>query len=162
MALTFNDDQEAELLKTIGLPEANPGETDVQLVLDTIADLAEQAGGVDSGKPSAIAAAAKAAGLEVVDTASLAALRSDAAEGRRMQAAAELAQIETTVDDAINKGKIPTARRAHWVALIQADAGMAEVLAATPNETAVALTELGHSLEPISTTGNGADDEWFY
>lgn len=156
MALTFNDDQEAELLKALGLPEAEPGQTDVQLVLDTINDLAEQAGGVDPTKPSAVAAAAKAAGLEVIDTASLAALRGDAAEGRRLTAEAKLAKVEATVDDAINKGKIPIARRDAWVAMIQADPVMERTLADIPNDT-IPMTEVGHSVEARADT-----DEWLY
>lgn len=156
MALTFNDDQEAELLKTLGLPAAEPGETDVQLVLDAVNDLADLS--VDPAKPSALAAIAKQSGLEVVDTASLAALRTDAAEGRRLAAAAELAKVEASVDDAIRHGKIPPARRGHWIALLQADPGMAGVLAEIPNETAVALTELGHSIEPVAAN----DGAWLY
>lgn len=160
MALTFNDQQEAELLSAIGLPEADPGETDAELVLDTIKDLAEQPeGGTDPAKPSAIVAAAKAAGLgEIVDAATLAALRADAAEGRRLSAAAKLTQVEASVDDAIRQGKITPARRDHWVNLIQADPGMAQVLADVPPETAIPLTELGHSTEPQ----NSATTEWFY
>lgn len=157
MALTFNDDQEAELLKTLGLPEAEPGETDVQLVLDTINDLAGQAGGADPAKPGAVAAAAKAAGLEVIDTASLAALRGDAAEGRRLAAEARLAKVEATVDDAISKGKIPPARRDAWVAMIQADPVMEHTLADIPNDT-IPMTEVGHSLDPAGAK----TDAWLY
>lgn len=92
MALTLNDEQEAQLLDLIGLPAADPGETNVEDVLDTIADLAEegtkatastQAGGET---PTGIAAAAKAAGLEVVDPSTLDDLRAQAAEGRRLAA----------------------------------------------------------------------------
>lgn len=157
MALTFNDDQEAELLQTLGMPEADPGATDPADVLAVAKDLADQAQGVDPAKPSAVAAAAKAAGLEVIDTASLAALRGDAAEGRRLAAEAQLAKVEATVDEAINKGKIPPVRRGHWVALIQADAAMERTLADIPNETAVPMTELGHSVEARADA-----DEWLY
>lgn len=158
MALTFNDDQETELLNTLGMPEAAPGETNVEDVLAVAKDLAEQAQAVDPAKPSALAAIAKQSGLEVLDTASLAALRTDAAEGRRLAAAAELAKVEASVDDAIGHGKIPPARRGHWVALIQADPGMGDVLRGIPNETAVPLTELGHSVEPVAAN----DGAWLY
>ncbi|WP_111512236.1 phage protease [Mycobacterium kyogaense] len=158
MALTFNDQQEAELLSTLGLPEADPGQTDAELVLDTVKDLATQSDGTDPAKPSAIVAAAKAAGLgELVDPATLAALRNDAAEGRRLTAAAQIAKVENDVDTAIGLGKIAPARREHWVNLIQADPGMAQVLADVPPETAVPMTELGHSTEPEASAA-----EWFY
>jgi hypothetical protein len=37
----------------------------------------------------------------------------------------------------VNKGKITPSRRKHWVPLIEADSGMADRLAAVPNEAAV-------------------------
>jgi hypothetical protein len=112
-------------------------------------------------QPSSVAAAAKRHGMEVMDTETDDALRHDAAEGRKIAAAAARAKTEATVDDAINKGKITAARRKHWVTLIEADPGMADVLAAVPNETAVPLTEVGHGMD-------GAHDDlaergaWFY
>ena len=158
MALAFTDEQAAALLEALGLPAET---TDAQLVIDTTKDLASQAEAVDPAKPSTVAAAAKRNGMEVLDKETAAALRRDAAEGRRLTAAAVLAKVEASVDDAINKGKITPGRRGHWVTLIQADPGMAEVLASVPNETAVPITELGHSSDPIAKTGDDAP-EWFY
>lgn len=103
MTLQFTDEQAAALLDLLGLPADT---TDPQLVVDTVADLADQAAGVDPAKPSAVAAAARKAGLEVVDTDTLAALRHDATEGRRVAAAAAKAAVEAQIDDAISKGKI--------------------------------------------------------
>ena len=154
MALTLTDDQAAALLDALGLPADT---TDAQLV-DTAKDLAAQAEALDPAKPSTVAAAAKRNGLEVIDKDTAQVLRRDAAEGRRIKAAAEFAKVEASVDDAISKGKITPSRRGHWVTLIQADPGMAEVLASVPNETAVPMTELGHSLEPADSAEAG----WFY
>jgi len=80
---------------------------------------------------------------------------------RKIAAAAARTKVEAAVDDAVNKGKITPARRKHWVSLIEADPGMADVLAAVPNETAVPMTEVGHSADA------GTDDlaeagRWFY
>lgn len=161
MALTFSDDQEAELLKLLGLPEAAPGDTDAGLVLDTAADFAAQVAEIDPAKPSTVAAAAKRAGLEVLDTDTLATLRHDAQEGRQIRAAAERQKIEAVVGDAISKGKITPARRKHWIDLINADRGMADVLAAVPNETAVPVSEMGHSNGADGSDG-GPTAEWFY
>ena len=86
------------------------------------------------------------------------ALRRDAAEGRKLAAAAALAKVEAAVDDAINNGKITPARRKHWVTLIEADPEMANVLAAVPNETGVPLTEIGHSTEAELAEAS----RWFY
>lgn len=128
-----------------------------QLVIDTAVDLAAQLG--DPAKPSTIAASAKRAGLEALDTDTAAALRRDAAEGRKIAAAAAKSKVEASVDDAVGKGNITPSRRKHWVALIEADPGMADVLAATPNETAVPMTEVGHSADNADLTQPAT---WFY
>ncbi|MFB1299007.1 hypothetical protein ACAG24_026230 [Mycobacterium sp. pW049] len=159
MALTLNDDQEADLLKLLGLPEAAPGDTDAGLVIDTIVDLAAQVEALDPAKPSTVAAAAKRNGMEVIDTATADALRRDAAEGRKIAAAAARAKVEASVDDAIDKGKIMASRRKHWVTLIEADPGMADVLAATPNETAVPLSQIGHAADNADLAQPAG---WFY
>jgi hypothetical protein len=85
------------------------------------------------------------------------------AEGRKLAAAAAHQKIEASVDDAIRKVKITPARRKHWINLIGADPGMADVLASVPNETAVPLTEVGHSV----SAENGGNDfaesaTWFH
>ena len=156
MALTISDDQAAALLDALGLPADT---TDPQLVVDTVVDLAAQAEALDPAKQSTVAAAARRAGLEVIDADTVAALRHDAQEGRKLAAAAARTTIEAAVDDAISKGKITAARRKHWVTLIEADPEMAKVLAATPPETAVPMTEIGHGVEADALTRQPA---WFY
>jgi hypothetical protein len=141
MAITLDDDQAAALLEALGLPADTD---DVQLVVDTTTDLAAQVGELDPSKPSTVAAAAKRAGLEVIDKDTADALRRDAANGRQMAAAAATQKIEASVDEAVRHGKITPARRKHWVTLIGADPGMADVLASIPNETAAPMSEAGH------------------
>jgi hypothetical protein len=155
--MQFDDDQTAALLDALGLPADTD---DPQLVIDTAVDLAAQLG--DPSKPSAIAASAKHAGLEVIDTDTAAALRRDAAEGRKIAAAAAKAkvEVEAAVSDAVDKGKITPARRNHWVTLIDADPGMAEVLAAVPAQTAVPLSEVGHATDNTGDLAEAAP--WFY
>lgn len=157
MTLTFDDDQAAALLEALGLPADT---TDPQLVTDTAVDLAAQVADIDPAKPSTVAAAAKKAGLEVIDTATAESLRRDAADGRKMAAAAAQQRIEASVDDAVRKGKITPARRKHWITLIGADPGMAEVLASVPNETAVPMTEAGHSMNPDPGDNLADVDAW--
>jgi len=152
--MEFTPEQITALLTALGLPDDTD---DPQLVVDTAADLAAQLG--DPAKPSTIAASAKRAGLEVLDTATADALRRDAQEGRKIAAAAARERVEAAVDDAISKGKVMASRRKHWVSLIEADPGMADVLAATPNETAVPLTEVGHSADSADLAKPAT---WFY
>ena len=155
MAITFTDDQAAAVLDALGLPGDT---TDPQLVAATAADMAAQVAASGPSKPSAIAAAAKAPGLEVIDADTAAALRHDAAQGRKLAAAAARITVEAAVDDAITKGKITAARRKHWVTLIEADPEMADVLASTPNELAVPMTEVGHSADIAEAN----TPTWFY
>lgn len=155
MALAFDDQPAADLLDTLGLPTDT---TDTALILATVKDAITT---TPEAPPSQIAAAAKKAGLEVLDTDTAAALRAEAAEGRQIKAAAARQKIEDTVTTAITKGKITAARRKHWVDLITADPAMADVLASVPDETAVPFTEIGHSVgtengEPPTNAG------WFY
>lgn len=158
--MEFTPEQIIALLAALGLPDDTD---DPQLVVDIAVDLAAQLG--DPAKPSTIAASAKRAGLEVIDADTAAALRHDAAEGRKIAAAAAAAaaaaraRVEASVGDAVTKGKITPARRKHWVSLIEADPGMADVLAAVPNETAVPLSEVGHSAD---NTDDRAESGWFY
>lgn len=157
MALTFDDDQAAALLEALGLPVDT---TDLDTIAATVKDAAT-ASTAETAQPSAVAAAARRAGLGVMDNDSLEALKRDAAEGRQIKAAAAKQKIEASVDDAIRKGKITPARKSHWVALIEADPEMANVLASTPDETAVPMTEIGHG---VSNDGAPAGEQsaWFY
>jgi hypothetical protein len=52
-----------------------------------------------------------------------------------------------------------TRSRAVWISLCTHEEGMLEVLAAVPNETAVPLTELGHS---VDVDENADKPAWFY
>jgi len=161
MAVTFNDEQEAELLKLLGLPEAAPGDTDAGLTLDTITDLAHQVEGLDPAKPSTIAASARRHGMDLVDHETHESLKRDATAGRQIAAAAAKAKVEASVDAAVDKGKITPSSRKHWVTLIEVDPGMADVLAAVPDETAVPMSEVGHATD----TGTGGVTDaaaWFY
>lgn len=165
-AIVFTPEQSAQLLQTLGLP---PDTADPDLVLATIADLAtdeatedSQPGGDTADKPpSQIAAAAKRAGLEVIDASSAEALRRDAAAGRQLIAAEAQRKVEAAVDAAIDKGKTTPARRKHWVQLIAADPGMADVLAAVPDETAIALKAIGHASN-VDVKDIASAAEWFY
>lgn len=154
MALTFDDTQAATLLELLGLP----ADTDD---IDTVQATVKDAVTPTDGKPSEVAAAAKRAGLEVIDGDTLSALRNEAAEGRQIKAAAAREKIEAAVGDAITKGKITPSRRDHWINLITHDAEMANVLASVPDETAVPMTEIGHGIDALGQPGQPADG-WFY
>lgn len=152
----FTEEQSTQFLELLGLPADT---TDVAAIFAVVEDLIKQASENEGSKPSDIAAAAKRAGLEVTDPDSFTRLQAEAAEGRQIKAAAAAAKIEASVADAISKGKITPARKKHWVTLITADPGMEQVLASVPNETAMPMSELGHSHDDAGDITEPAD--WF-
>ena len=152
----FSPDQAGQLLDLLGLPADT---TDPDLIVATVADLVAQVAA--ELKPSEVAAAAERQGFDLIDADSLAALRREAAEGRQVKAAAEAQRVEASVDDAIRKGKITPSRRKHWVDLIAADPGMADVLARTPDETATAMSAIGHGVDAAEGSATHAD-AWLY
>ncbi|WP_156296389.1 phage protease [Mycobacterium paragordonae] len=156
MALMFDDEQAAALLDALGLPTDT---TNIDTALATVKD-AVTASTAETAQPSAVAAAARRVGLELIDADTITALRRDANEGRQIKAAAARQKIEDAVSEAISKGKITAARRKHWVTLIEADPAMAEVLASVPDETAVPLTEIGHGRGDEAT--DAPADAWFH
>lgn len=133
MTITLTDDQTAKLLTALGLPDDT---ADADLIVATVEDLAK----ADSGD---IVAAAKRAGSEVVDKTTLDGLRADAQRGRDLITAAAKREVDDKVDAAVRAGKIPPARKGHWVTLVTNDASMADVLAGMPDGLAVNMTESG-------------------
>jgi hypothetical protein len=98
-----------------------------------------------------------------MDPEKVAKLQSDAALGALARAEQIAAAHAKVVDDAIGKGKITPVRRDHFLALMTADEqGTTELLAGIPPETAVPMTEIGHSLDPqASADTNVLDDPKF-
>lgn len=133
MALTLDDNQTAQLIQALGLPADT---TDIDTILSTVADMAKTDGGD-------VVAAAKRAGLATIDPESLVQLQAAAQHGREIAAAAAKQRVEDAVESAIHAGKIPVARRAHWVTLITNDKAMADVLASMPDDL-IPMNEMGH------------------
>lgn len=133
--LTLTPEQAGRLLTALGLPTDT---TDPELILATVEDLAK----ADAGDP---VAAARRVGMEALDVTTLEALRADAQCGRELVAAAARREVEDNVDKAIKAGKIPPARRDHWVQLVGNDRKMADVLASMPDNL-VPVDEIGHGV----------------
>ncbi|MGX9295159.1 phage protease [Tsukamurella paurometabola] len=141
-------EQWGALLAALGLAH----EASADEVIAAVSDLATSEAAT-VGKPSAIAAAAGRIGMQVIDRDSLNALKAQAAEGAQIKAAAAKADIEAAVDDAVRQGKITRGRRQHWITLCAADPAMKQVLASIPRETAVPMSEIGHSVDTDDDTG---------
>lgn len=87
-------------------------------------------------------------GVVAVDKAQLDALRADAAAGREARAQQEREGRERLVAAAISDGRIAPARREHWIAALEADAGMADVLAGLEKGLIPVNGAIGHDGEP--------------
>lgn len=120
------DDMSAELIKglreQIGIP-AEATLTDNEILAALAEALAEQAETV------APVVAAPAAGTVVLDEAAYQDLQAKAAEGSAARKEQLAAARTNLVEAAVNDGRIPPARREHWVNTLEADPGMEATLA---------------------------------
>ncbi|RKR94893.1 hypothetical protein DFJ75_1698 [Williamsia muralis] len=145
----FTADQTNKLLELLGLSPDDPS-IDVATILTVIEDMSK----ASAGDPIA---AAKKAGLTTIDPESLTHLQAEAQKGRDLIAASARREVEDKVDTAIKAGKIPPARKGHWITLVTNDGALGEVLASMPANV-LPVAEIGHS--------GGAEDaaepaEWF-
>lgn len=95
------------------------------------------------------AAAAPPAGTVLIDEGALAELRSNAAAGAAARQEQIVAARQAAVAAAVSTGRIPPARKDHWLAQLAADPGALEVLNALPAGTV--------PLEAVGFTG-GVDE----
>lgn len=128
---------------------------------------AEDNGGTSTdaeATPEQIAAAAKKHGLTVLDAEVAQRLTADAAAGREARDRQQAEDDARIVDTAISKGKITPARREHFLASMKADReGTTTLLEKTLQESAIPLTEMGHSTEPVEDiTKNPAYKNWSF
>ncbi|GAC71021.1 ATP-dependent Clp protease proteolytic subunit [Gordonia soli NBRC 108243] len=142
------------LAERLGIDADADDETTLKALEEALAERADDVtpdGGNGDTEPSVgdLNTAAAKHGLRLVDSAKWDEVTAQAAAGkdaRDRQVAGEQAKV---VDSAISKGKITSARRDHFLALMKADTeGTTKLLADLPDETAVPLSELGHSTEP--------------
>ena len=140
------------LAERLGIDADADDETTLQALDEALDErAADEPGDGGGGEPSVgdLNQAAAKHGLRLVDSAKWDEVTAQAAAGkeaRDRQVAGEHAKV---VNDAIDRGKITGARRDHFLALMKADAeGTTKLLADLPDETAVPLSELGHSTEP--------------
>lgn len=127
--------------------------------------LAEDGGaGTEEATPEQIAAAAKKHGLVVLDEGVVNGLRADAAAGREARDRQQAEDDAKVVDTAISKGKITPARREHFLACMKVDReGTTTLLEKTLQESAIPMTAIGHSTEPVeNVTENPAYKNWSF
>ncbi len=157
------------LAQKLGISADADDETTLKAIDDALADKdSAESDSVDEAPaeatPEQIAAAAKKLGLTVLDSEIAQRLTVDAAAGREARDRQQSEDDAKVVNTAIDKGKITPARREHFLAMMAADReGTTVLLEQTLQESAVPLTELGHSTEPVNNVAdNPAYKNWSF
>lgn len=102
-----------------------------------------------------------APGTVTLDEAQHTQLLADARDGREARAQQLTERRERLVQGAVDDGRIPPARREHWLAQLAADPGSESVLA-TLKPGLVPLSELGYAAKDDTAADPAAgDDYWF-
>lgn len=143
----ITNEQLAALRTALGLAD----DADLDAIIAAVEALTTEA--ATAGAPQTAAAAA--ASVVSVDRDAFATLQREAALGREAHERQQREDRERIVDLAIDAGKIPPARRDHWLTLMSADeAGTRQTLDSIPAETVVSLSETGHNVAPEGATAN--------
>lgn len=141
--VAFTDEQTGELREALSLSE---DATDQEIFDAVLEKLTAPEG--DGGEETAASAMAKLpAGVVAVESAVLDGLRRDAARGAEARAQQEQDARAALVSAAIKDGRIPTARKQHWLDALKAD----------PEGSAAALASLAPGLIPVQELGHGVD-----
>lgn len=132
----------AGLRERLGITEADTPEDGILAALDEAlseqAAVAHPTAGVVLGLPE---------GVVAVEAAVLEELRANVAELQGVRDAQAVERRARLVDAAVADGRIPPARREHWLTALAADEeGMAPVLASLAPNT-VPLVEIGHAAD---------------
>ncbi|QSZ49402.1 head maturation protease, ClpP-related [Arthrobacter sp. D5-1] len=112
-----------------GLRERLGISADAELNEDELLDAVDEALAEQVTEPAPAASAAHAPGTVVLDAAQYEELRNDAADGRMARQQQLADERSALVNVAVQDGRIPPARREHWLNSLAADPGVAETLA---------------------------------
>lgn len=134
-SMQLTDAQCAQLAQKVGVPADADANTLLAAVDEALAEQADDQGGTRGLAP----------GTRVIDEATYDDLLERAAAGDEARTAQALARRQTAVDTAINEGRIPPARRDHWLAQLEADEEGATTVLAQLAAGTIPLTEDGHA-----------------
>ena len=150
-AVAFSPEQLTTMRQKLGLADDAPEQTIVDALTEALDEQAET---------PAPAAAALPAGMQLVDEGTLAALRASAQLGEAAHTRQQREDREALVAAAIGDGRIPPARRGHWLTQLENDPGAAETLAAMPKGLIPVGEPKGHASASLEDPASH-DDYWF-
>lgn len=136
--VAFTDEQTSELREALSLPEDATDQEVFDAVLEKLTEPPAPA-------PAPAPQAALPDGIVAVEASVLDALRLDAQRGAQARAQQETEARLSLVSAAIGDGRIPPARKDHWLAALAAD----------PEGTAATLASLAPGLVPVDEIGHG-------
>lgn len=139
------------LAERLGIEADADDETTLKALDEALDERANDDQAPAGGEPSVdkLSEVAARHGLRLVDSAKFDEVTAQAAAGQQARDEQIAKAHATVVDSAIGKGRITANRRDHFIALMKADSeGTSKLLSELPDETAVPLSELGHSTEP--------------
>ena len=152
------------LAERLGIDADADDETTLAAIDEALAERADtdnendDAPGLDD-----IQSAAAKLGLTVVNKAQWDAVTQQATAGEQARAQQLADHRNSVVNEAVRRGKIAPAQKANFVALMEKDAaGTEKFLADLPDETAVPMSELGHSTEPQAVTDTTVRNDDLY
>ena len=125
--MDFTDAELTQMRESLGL-EASATKEDILAAIGTSTDDEGDSASADEPTPAADPAP-PTEGTVTVDSATLASLRAQAARGEEARTRQEAEDREALVSAAVRDGRIPPARKEHWVKALEADPGAAASLA---------------------------------
>ncbi len=137
-----------DLRKLVGVADDANEETTLKAVEEALEERSETAAGDVAPTQEQIAASASKLGLALVDRAQYDATVHAAAEGREARRQQLAESDQRLVNSAIADGKVPPARRDHWLTALAADR----------EGTTAALASLAPGLVPVEEIGHGQAD----
>ena len=134
--MSFNDAQLTALRQKVGVRQ----DADPDTILAAVDEALQERSSATVTLPP---------GTTAIDEGTLAQLQADAAAGREARDAQQDAQREQLVSAAVKDGRIPPARKAHWMSLLKAD----------PEGTQATLAALPKGLVPVDEIGHDTRDD---
>ncbi|MGH3693244.1 MAG: head maturation protease, ClpP-related [Pseudonocardiaceae bacterium] len=135
-AVAFSDDQLSEMRQSLGLAD----DADETAILAALSDRL-----ATPPDPSLTPAPALPEGTVAIDSSTLASLQAAAQRGEDARTRQEQEDRERLVSAAIEDGRIPPARREHWLTQLEADPGAADTLAALAPGLIPVGAPIGHA-----------------